>query len=152
MRCRACVNWETWPLGPGVGLRVTMLKWAQNIPRGELWHLINFRISEILFKAVRSMTWGHLVTIISQVATSRKIRRRRIILRNARWNCDRGQWGVCEGQTPGIIYNALSNNKFRESFSSFEAFYIWPVNYSDKCLDIDLLPCWKKVNTKHFFT
>ena len=40
----------------------------------------------------------------------------------------------------GIIYNALSNNKFRESFSSFEAFYIWPVNYSDKCLDIDLLP------------
>ena len=52
----------------------------------------------------------------------------------------------------GIIYNALSNNKFRESFSSFEAFYIWPVNYSDKCLDIDLLQCWKKVNTKHFFT
>ena len=52
----------------------------------------------------------------------------------------------------GIIYNALSNNKFRESFSSFEAFYIWPVNYSDKCLDIDLLPCWKKVNTIHFFT
>ena len=148
MRCRARVKWET-PRTPGTRRRLRLrVKSSTKHSRGQIVTLINFLNCEALFKAVRNQTLGHSYNHFP----GRDIQiwpKRQIILRHERCSVD--SEGSVRTNT-GIIYNALSNNKFRESFSSFEAFYIWPVNYSDKCLDIDLLLCWKKVNTIHFFT